>query len=333
MAQAKLVDSLYSADKDVVNQSTTERNKAISSLFESVLVKISGRSDVLNEPLVMEQRKHAMSYITTFNYQKLSGQTRLVAAFNESSIDNLLKQAGVSIWGSQRPTAMIWLAYRDENNVRHVVSDDGNDDYASTLKGAAKARGMPMLLPLWDLEDQFSVSAAEVWGMFPDSIGQANVRYATDFMVLSKITHVGLTVQLNWAIYKGNSADYNDIVASGLDELSSYDLALAALVDQTSDFFARQYSVDTSAHSGEQMFVVTNIDSIAKYAETLAYLNGLKGLETVYLKHNKHHVFTFAATVLGNPQSLIEVLKLEQRLIETFDDERGESVYLWQGAN
>jgi len=333
LAQAKLVESLYSAQTLVTDQSKAARISAIEQLFKSVLIKVSGHSAVIDNPDIAKEISESMSYITTFNYQMVEGRRHLVASFNESSIDTLLKQAGVSIWGDQRPTAMIWLAFRDNDDQRSVVAGDDVSGQASVLKFAAKKRGMPMLLPLWDLEDQFSISAGEVWGMFPDSVGLANSRYATDFMVLSRIVLQGLTYQLNWAIYKRDPSGYNAIVASGLDEFLDRNIALSALVDQTSDFFARQYSVDTSALGGEQEFIVANVDSVANYAAVLKYLNGLKGLESVRLKHNQHHVFSFVATVIGNHQSLEEVLKLERKLVESYDDALGLEVYQWQGAN
>jgi len=333
LLQAKIVDALYSAQTTVTNQSNTQRKAAISRLFKSVLIKISGRSDVVMNPIIMAKVPQAMSYVTTFNYQNREGKSHLVVRFNESSVDQLLKEAAVSIWGEQRPTALIWLGYRDEMLQRHVVADDHSLGHGESIKRVAKDRGMPILLPLWDLEDQFNVSAGEVWGMFPDSVGQANMRYGTDFMILSKITILGLNHRLNWAIYKKGHGGYDMIVASGLDEFLTQELALHGLVDQTSDFFARQYAVDTSAKSGLQTFVVNNVDSLDKYAAILQYLNDLKALESVQLVQHQHHVFTFVAKVLGEQKTLREVLKLEQQLLESFDHERQERVFTWQGAN
>lgn len=334
LAQAKLVESLYSASQEVSSQSSTLRRVAIPMLFKSVLVKVSGQSEVTNHPIIAQEIKQSMSYITNFNYQQVNGMQHLVARFNESLIDALLKRAGISLWGNQRPTAMIWLAQLNADGQRTVVADDVTDESAQLLKSVARNRGMPMLLPLWDLEDQFGLSAGEVWGLFPDSVGKANLRYATDFMVLAKISENGLNYQLNWAIYKRSigGIGYDDIVSSGLDEFSGYEVAAKALVDQTSDFFASQYSVDTSESSGKQEFVVANVGSLTDYAAILNYLRGLKGLEAVALKRNKHQLFTFEAAVLGNYQSLSEVIRLEKRLIEVYDEQLGQSVYHWQGA-
>ncbi len=333
LAYAKLVDSLYSAALPAASQSSTQRKATIPVLFKSVLIKVSGQSDVTQNQMLSNEIGQAMSYITTFNYQMIEGKQHLVASFNESSVDALLKRAGISIWGNQRPTAMIWLAQRTEDGHRVVVSDDNTNETALLLKSVAKQRGMPLLLPLWDLEDQFGLSAGEVWGLFPDSVGVANLRYGTDFMVLAKITESGLNQQLNWAIYKrsDDGAGYADIVASGLDEFSQYDIAITALVDQTSDFFARQYSVDTSEAGGRKQFLIANVNSLDKYAAILAYLNRLKGLEAVGLKHNKHHHFIFEATLIGSDESLNEVIRLEKRLVEVYDEDLGQSVYHWQG--
>jgi len=331
-AEAAAVQSLYSAGQSVSNQSKSLRNTTIKALFKSVLIKISGQSDLTGNPIIAAQLPKAMTYITNFNYQGMAGQQTLVASFSETLVDQLLKRAGVSIWGSQRPSAMLWLAYENADLQRVVMADEPTDETAMALKQHANNRGMPILLPLWDLEDQMALSMTEVWGQFPSSVAQANRRYATDFMILAKIIDTGLNLQLNWAIYKQdlNGANYDLIVATGLDEFSQHHQALTALVDQTSDFFAQQYSVDTSIDAAALEFVVTNIDSIAKYVEVLNYLSSLKAIERVYLKHNTQQQFTFSATLLGSETSLTQVLRLEQQLLGEYDQDLGQLTYRWR---
>jgi len=332
LAQAASVDSLYSAGQDVNNQSKSLRSHTIKALFKSVLIKISGQSDIATNPLIAAQLPKAMSYITNFNYQGVAGQQTLVASFSETLVDRLLKQAGVSIWGSQRPSAMLWLAVETPAFERVVVADEPSDTTALLLTAHANNRGMPILLPLWDLEDQLALSVTEVWGLFPDSVAQANARYATDFMILAKVVSHGLTYQLHWAIYKqdADGFNYDAIVASGLDEFVDHQQALTALIDQTSDFFAQQYSVDTSIDSAAVEFTVTNIDSIGQYVAVLNYLNSLKAIETVYLKRNEQQKFTFSATLLGSLDSLTEVLQLEKQLLGQYDKTLGYATYLWR---
>lgn len=329
--RAQLVESLYSASTPVATQSTAERNAAIKRVFASVLIKISGQSDIVDNKDINKAITSALSYVTTFNFETHNGQLQLIASFNESSVDALLKQSSISIWGNQRPTAMLWLAHEGEQHQRLVVSDDSANTTGIMVKNQAQARGMPMLLPLWDLDDQFSVTASEVWGLFSDSIALANARYATDYMVLAKVSEYGLNQQLNWAIYKQNplSHDYREIVASGLDEFVDYPTAIKALVDQTTDFFARQYSVDTSGETGLTEFVVTNIDSIGKYVKVSDYLSSLKSLESLQLVANQQQTFTFRAKLLGNEQALKDVLQLEKRLVEQYSFELNASTYVW----
>lgn len=327
---AKTVNGLYSGELKVESQSLTARRQAAVKLFKLVLIKVSGRSDVVEQAAISGQLKDAMRYITTFNYVVRQGNTFLSASFNESLIDNLLKQAGISIWGNQRPTAMIWLAIQDASEQRIIVADDVNAPFSQVVTQAIKARGVPMLLPLWDLEDQFSVSGSEIWGLFHDSVGGANLRYGSDFMVLGKVKYIGLNYQLNWAIYKKTGLyGYEEIVATGLDEFADSDRALKGLVDQTSDFFASQYSVDTSDEGGYE-FVVNNVNSIGVYAKILDYLTGLKSVESVQLVKSKGSIFTFQAKIIGSTNSLSEVLKLEQKLVKTYDDEQGKTQYNWQ---
>ena len=336
VVHAKQVDGLYRAKVAVMDQSVASRDAAISILFRQVLVKVSGQSAALENPQLIKQLEDALSYAAEFNFLTQDNQLLLSAKFNESRIDQLLKSTGTPIWGNSRPTVMLWMSYLDEQaQDRQVLNTQQSDNLPSLIKQRATARGLPLFLPLWDLDDQMVLSISDIWGQFSDKVAVANVRYQSDYMIIAKVSQQGLSQHLNWAIYKANEiTDVNvmqnsDIVFSGSDEFSNMEQALAALVEQSADYFARQYSVDTTVEARQIEFVVENIDTLWRYAQVGDYLRSIKAISSVTLTRNVGHHFTFRAKYLGKRESLLDVISLEKKLFQQTTDENGNIVYQW----
>lgn len=318
---AASINGLYSDQLPVLNQSIKQRDKVMSKLFGRVLVKVSGYSGVLENIEIQTQLSQALSYTTEFNFSRVEGKLHLSARFNEQLVDKLLKSVGMSIWGTRRPSVMLWLAYQDDNFERHVINENSATDYPNIISQQSTYRGMPILLPVWDLDDQMRVSITDIWGLFSDKVASANMRYQSDFMIIAKISQHGVSSQISWAIYKSpNNVDAFDIqpaqiIGTGSDEVASFEQALAAIIDQSTDFFSRQYSVDTMENAGELAFNVANIDSIDTYVAVSDYLMSLKAVESLQVTSISNNQFTFRLEILGDHRSLLDVISLEKKLI------------------
>ncbi|PKF55413.1 hypothetical protein CW748_12990 [Alteromonadales bacterium alter-6D02] len=334
---AKQVDNLYRAQTEVVNQSSKVRNEAIKRLFAAVLIKVSGKSAVMDNVKVMEAASNAQRFLTDFNYLRDGSRLLLRVSFNETVIDDLLKSNGVSIWGSQRPSVMLWLAYENENQRRQIVSESDATVLERLIKEQSQQRGLPLLLPLWDLDDQMQLSTTDIWALFGDKVAQVNQRYASNYMILSRIGAQGLFKRLDWAIYKvaTNGSNQFDsgmtqkIVGSGSEEVESIEQAMRVLVNQSTDFFASQYSVDTTEEQGKLEFVVNNIESLEQFVGVTNYLNAIKAVESVNLVSSIGSRYTFSVRFLGNKLSLIDGIALEQKLIVQPMFTSEQNVYMW----
>ncbi|NRA62798.1 MAG: DUF2066 domain-containing protein [Psychrobium sp.] len=333
VVHAKQVDGLYRAKIAVTNQSVASRNAAISLLFRQVLVKVSGQSAALENPQLIKRLGDALSYAAEFNFVTQNRQLLLSVKFNESRIDQLLKSTGTPIWGNSRPTVMLWMSYLDEPaQDRQVLNTQQSGNLPGLIKQHATARGLPLLLPLWDLDDQMVLSISDIWGQFSDKVAVANLRYQSDYLIIAKVSEQGLSQHLNWAIYKTNDVNamqHTDIVFSGSDEFSNMEQALVALVEQSADYFAEQYSVDTTVEARQIQFVVENIDTLWRYAQVGDYLRSIKAISSVTLIRNVGPNFTFSAKYLGNRESLLDVIALEKKLFQQATDENGNTVYQW----
>ena len=54
-----------------------------------------------------------------------------------------------------------------------------------------QAMGLPVSLPLMDLDDNMAVTATDVWGRFADPVLKASQRYGAEMVVLGKLSPEG----------------------------------------------------------------------------------------------------------------------------------------------
>lgn len=334
---ASTLKKLYQGQMAVSDQSRTSRDKAVSQIFEQVLVKISGQSKVAQHPQIKKSLRAALSFATEFSFDVTNDSPILTVEFNETLVDNLLISNGITIWDVRRPTVMLWIVYEDEQGERQVLSPQSNELLVKAVKNAAAMRGLPLLLPIWDLDDQLNVSTGDIWGQFESKVAVANARYSSDYMILAKVTSYDISQQVSWSVFKMSSAvdifgqSPSKIAMTGNDETSSIDKALTQIVSQSTDYFASLYSVDTSEEEGDLLITLINVNSLNTYAQILDYLTSIKAVEEVILVNNKAKEYRFKIKLLGNKKSFLDVISLESRMARITNYDPSLVLYQWRG--
>lgn len=332
---ANNMTNLYNGKILVSDQSIVSRNQAIEILFERTLIKVSGQGKIAQHPSIKPQMEKALSFATAFSFGNENGKVYLNVAFNEKLVDELLRSNGVTLWGVRRPSAMLWLVYEDENGHRKLLNSHTNDELSLAAKTAASNRGLPLLLPIWDLDEQLILSIADVWGQFENKVAMANTRYLSDYMILAKVTNHGVSQKVNWKVYKISSDDFGQVVSEnkmiGNDEAINIDDALQQIVGQSTDYFATQYGVDTSQDKGELLITLVNIHSLETYVNVVNYLKSIKAVDSLVLVNNKKHQYQFKVKLIGDKKSLVDVISLGNKMMEIANDDPNQILYQWGG--
>lgn len=332
---ANNMTNLYNGKIAVNDQSQLNRNKAIEILFEQTLIKVSGQGQISQNPNIKPQMSKALSFATAFSFENKNGETYLNVKFNETLVDELLRSNGVTLWGVRRPSAMLWLVYEDENGHRKLLNSQTNDELSLAAKKAASNRGLPLLLPIWDLDEQLILSIADVWGQFENKVAIANTRYLSDYMILAKVTNHGVSQKVNWNVFKISSDDFGQVVSKnkmvGNDEAIDIDDALLQIVGQSTDYFATQYGVDTSQEQGELFITLINIHSLETYVNVVNYLKSIKAVDSLVLVNNKMHKYQFKVKLIGDKKSLVDVISLGNKMMEIANDDPNQILYQWGG--
>lgn len=331
-AQAERVANLYSASWPVENQSTDIRQQAMTNAFAEVLVRVSGSKDVVNNSQIRDVLPNAQNYMRQFSYKRLSAAEQmvyekpllLVATFDSQAVKKILQDASLPVWSESRPSGAFWIAVEENGNRR--VATDANDSVTIALNRAAGRRGLPIMLPMMDLEDKSQVTVGDIWGRFTGPIKRASERYNADYVLTGQLSQSGGQWFGRWSMDLGGTVENLSSSASSKQEV------IADLVDQVANKLASRLAV---VFTGEVLAVeiyVDNIYDLEAYAGTRSYLANLGMTESVKVLEVKEDAVLYEVRVLTSPQNLIDAINIGNNLrrIPTDQGINGRYSFSWQ---
>ncbi|EGN75061.1 uncharacterized conserved protein (DUF2066) [Idiomarina sp. A28L] len=178
---------LLRAETAVANQTRAERQRELPNLFRQVLVRASGTTQVLENSIIRNEISSFNDYLLQFGYQG-SGDTMLLqASFDERRIRELLQRAGFPVWTGDRPQLLLWVAESSADRGVRLVGRAEERPFLDGLYSEARRRGIRMLMPLMDLEDQMAIGARDVWGRFQREVMSASARYPVAGVVSARM--------------------------------------------------------------------------------------------------------------------------------------------------
>ena len=306
---AARVSGLYRQDVLVNNQSEGERTSAMGRALTDVLVRVTGQRDVLGLPSLRDAIQQPATYVQSFSYRTESteGQRKLYlqVSFDTTLVNRLLRESNVAIWGSSRPTTIMWLAL-EEDGRRHLLGANAN--LPQVMEDHFNNRGVPAIQPLLDFEDSLNISAVDVWGLFTDRLEQASTRYGSEAILAGRLRKDGerYTGRLN-VLFRGKSyqADVDDLVAAGVSSLAA---------DLVGGVLAGHYAVMSSEDSEKPLIQVENINQLEGYAAVTRYLKGLTAVREVSVYKVAGSQITFELSIDGTVAQLVDALALGRNL-------------------
>jgi hypothetical protein len=340
---AVTLENLYQAEVLSDSQSDAQRRIDASEGLSQVLTRVSGRSDILQNPVIVAALKTPEQYYSEFSYARVEAGNDEAAALPQPGLDPLpaeaprqvmrirfapsliakiLREADLPVWGSNRPSVLSWMAIDDESG-RQVLGEANPSLFAKTLNQAALARGVPLLLPLWDLEDSRGVSSSEIWGRFLGRIEAASKRYSPDkILVFRAESEFSNQWRGDWSLGEGGQWRSGTVYGESQAQLAT------ALVGVLASVLSEQYAV-TSTRS-EVRLTVEGITEIQDYAEVSRYLEGLTQVMSVQPVRILTDMVEFKLRSEGEVQQIIDVIALDRKLTLLRLDESSSTLwYRW----
>lgn len=306
-------EGLYQAEVPVKGQGSDERTAAYAAAMAQVIIKLTGDRTAPQLPRLANVMASAQKWVQQYRYQaldvpalKAQGYTRLlVMQFDEKSVSQALVAAAVPLWGRTRPDLLVWLAVED-GSLRSVLAANDATEVGTVLDINARRRALPVLLPAVDLEDQKRLSFADLWADARQPIMNGSKRYGANAVLVGRISRIANgNWQGRWSLYQGDevqrwSADdveQRNVVASG--------------VDGAADRFARRYAqLLTSATANQVALLVTDVTTLAAYAQAQQYLLSLDLITKVQVTKVQGSEVLFTLDVRGDADGIDRAINL-----------------------
>ena len=334
-AWAAEVSGLYEAEVQVFSQKREERATAMVSALAEVLTKVSGRRDANLIRGVAQATRQPAKFLQQYRYRDLTEAERVALfppgletedaaaahesqkdaqmvyfQFDKAAVDKVLRDNNLTVWGATRPATLVWLAVQDETE-RYLVGSEAEEPVRQMLTREAQRRGMSLLLPLMDLEDQIALKFADVWAGFREPLLKASARYRTEAILVGRLYRgVGGEWQGQWSLLEGEQSR----------SWTSDGVLMAEVVDQgvagAIEILAAHYApVAGQQQEGLLPMVITGVRNLEDYSRVSKYLQSLQQVSRVQLAKVEADRLSFDLEIKGGAEAVAQTIALGNVLV------------------
>lgn len=314
-AAAVEMTTLYTAEVNVDRQQSDPRAVAYRAALDAVLMRVAGSGLASNTSLVDELFPRPSDYVVQF---RPGAEDTLSVSFDGEALERVLRDAGQTVWGRDRPLTLIWLAVDWGDGEREILgaddavtgidaarSIDRNRLLRERLLDAAGRRGLPVVFPLLDTDDLKSVRFSDIWGGFDEQLLEASRRYDVDSVLVGRVRPD--SSQLNrWSYYFG-------------DRLQAYSGEPEAVMNLVADSLADEFAIQGGAAIETVELGIAGIESVSAYGTVGRLLEGLPVVERASIVSVEGDRIEYRVEAVGGVERLRRALRFSG-LIE--QDER-----------
>jgi len=297
---------LFTAEIVVADEGSETRNAALSEMLESVLVRVSGNTGIAGQPAARDILASAPSLVQQYRYRTSAsgGKTvrHLWARFDQAGVERMVRERGLPVW-VQRPRVLLWVA-SERAGKRVLLNLETQPEARAAVLAKAQQRGMPLQLPLMDLEDQGGLTPADLWSDYLPVIRQASARYPHDLILAGRLSaRRGKKWTGSWSLIGRDGSQVYQTPALALGD------SLAFAVDQAQNLLAARYAPLSVAGGGSGTLVrFSDVYDLAAYGRLLALLEGLEPVGQVALRRVDRDSFLFELQLRGSQGDLARAL-------------------------
>jgi hypothetical protein len=286
-ARAVTVTDLYETAQPVDGS----RDAAFVEALKTVVVRVSGQRDAAAR--LAAEINNPRKYVQRFGF---TADGVLEVGFDSVSVDRMLSDAGLPIWGHERPATLVLLGIEDNAGTRWVDADStGAVRERDAITRVARQRGLPLKWPLMDSQDRagLGADAASASG----ALLETAARYGANAALVGHA--------------QGGSVRWTLVSADGVAEASG---TLEDGVHLAADTFAHVFAVSGSS-LGSVTLEVSGISDLNAYATTLNYLEAMTLVRGVALEQVSGDTMRFKLAVRGDASTLRRAIALDSRLV------------------
>ena len=328
--QALRVQDLFTVEVPIADQSEALRSKGVHSAFRLLLIKLTGDRQAAARASLSPLLIEAQRFVQQYSYREIvleyeidtgeiieSMETRLSVKFDQDNLNQALRGLSQPLWGNERPSTLVWLTVDDATG-RSLVGLEEGPEYMEAIARRAQQRGIPLLYPLLDLDDNAALRASDVWASFRQPVIDASARYFADAILTGAIEFSAPGIwEARWTVYIG------DQMATWTSESDLLEAVLDEGIDNLADILASQF-IDLAPTSvvTQVNLSVADVFSIDHYADVLKYLSSLNSVVDVEVEQLSPGQVTFTLSVHGGQSAVSQAIELG-RVLEAISSHSG----------
>lgn len=238
-AHAQTVSSLYTAQ---VIGDNTDNERSLKIALTQVLIKLTGDYKLPSTFGVQSQLKDVKQLVTHSEVQtrKTDSQSILMVDFDPVKVNQLLQKFRLTRWDDKRPDWLAWIIL-DTGDKPIIVNSEETLTEANLVLDQAQERGLPVFLPLLDLEERAKLPIEDFIKADRTVITTVSQRYEPEVIFVGHITQQADTWQATWNLYMeqpvkpwtNNHSELSTLLTIGINKavniISAQSLQLAAV--------------------------------------------------------------------------------------------------------
>jgi hypothetical protein len=300
--------NLYSVTVTPDPTAADPREAAQQAAMARLLIRVTGNRNAPLDPAAEPLLASPGRFLSSSGDDR---QGRALFGFSRGEVERTLTEAGLPVWGPERPLTVLWIAIDDGTGGRALLgagetAEFGAPPTAATTEliktvreeivAAADERGLPIAWPLLDLQDLSAVSDTAVWGGFDAEIVAASARYRADAVLIGRVRPGTFGNEVDW------------LFVHGVDRQS---LAVAGVRDGI-DAAADRYAADLATVGGASVATLTvnGVRTPADYGRVVSYLEQQSVLQSVDVESFDDGTLRLRVAARGDALVLERVLAL-----------------------
>lgn len=295
---------LYTAQ--VAAEDRADLELALSRAMRAMLVRLTGSRRPEESPGVREAVANPERFVQQYLFESADGGG-LTVKFDTGAVDRLVERLGIGRWSRVRPSLIVWLAVEDEGGRKSYA--DSASPAAGAIGETARVRGIPFILPLFDIEDRMTLPVSALWGGFPEPVQRASRRYAADAALTGRV-YRGET-----GLWKARWTLFGDLPREFRTNGESLEEAVTEGMHEAADRFAARFAMRGAAAAASRVPInVEGVEGIEDYGRLLRYLASIDIVETVQVERVEGTRIRFVLEAKGGRPALADLLALERTL-------------------
>jgi uncharacterized protein len=287
---------LYQAAAPLSERSEAGQEAAFEAALRTVLVKVTGRRGVDQDPALAPLIASARRYVQQY---RPAADNQLWVAFDGAALDRWLTQNNEPLWGSERPTTFVWLAVQTGQGGTVLTSEDTTSPIKAEFSAAAAQRGIPLLWPSAADLSRSHLDFAAVAAATPATLAELGHRFGGEGTLLGRATNPADASAVRWTyLYQDRSSEFSGPPTEA--------------VNRAADTYAALYAV--SGTLAPLDIEVTGINDLKDYASVQGYLQSLAFISHVGVDSLSGNTVRFRLTARGGAESLQHALALDGRM-------------------